>query len=140
MNVSREVITDLFPVYASGEASTDTVSLVDEFFRNDPEFAELIRDEGVLQLHTPIHVAVSPDLERRSLILTKKHLRVRGVILGLAIFFSLLPLSSYGNSEEGLQWLMLKDAPVTAGAALLLGAGFWITYFLKGRRLRTQGF
>ena len=137
MNVTREVITDLLPVYTSGEASADTVSLVDEFLRTDPEFAELIRDEGVSQTLTPFPVTVSPDLERRSLNLTKKHLRIRGVLLGLAIFFSVSPLSSYGNSEEGLQWLMLRDAPVIAGASLLLGVGFWISYFLKGRRLRT---
>ena len=140
MNVTREVITDLLPLYTSGEASADTVSLIDEFLRNDPEFAELIRDEGVSQALTPFPVTVSPDLERRSLSLTKKHLRIRGVLLGLAIFFSVFPLSSYGNSEEGLQWLMLRDAPVTAGASFLLGVGFWISYFLKGRRLRSQGF
>ena len=140
MNVTREVITDLLPVYTSGEASAETVSLVDEFLRNDPEFAELIRNEGVSHTLTPFPVTVSPDLERRSLNLTKKHLRIRGVLLGLAIFFSVFPLSSYGNSEEGLQWLMLRDAPATAGAALLLGVGLWISYFLQGRRLRSQGF
>ena len=140
MNVTREVITDLLPVYTSGEASAETVSLVDEFLRNDPEFAELIRDEGIPHTLTPFPVTVSPDLERRSLNLTKKHLRIRGVLLGLAIAFSVLPLSCYGNSEEGLQWLMLRDAPAIAGASLLLGVGFWISYFLQGRRLRTQGF
>ncbi len=137
MNVTREVITDLLPVYTSGEASAETVSLVDEFLRNDPEFAELIRDEGTPHTLTPFPVTVSPDLERRSLNLTKKRLRIRGVLLGLAIFFSVFPLSSYGNSEEGLQWLMLRDAPATAGVSLVLGVGFWISYFLQGRRLRT---
>ena len=140
MNVTREVITDLFPVYTSGEASAETVSLVDEFLRNDPEFAELIREERTPHMLTPFPVTVSPDLEQRSLNLTKKHLRIRGVLLGLAIALSVLPLSCYGNSEEGLQWLMLRDAPATAGASLLLGVGFWISYFVQGRRLRTQGF
>ena len=139
MNVTREVITDLLPVYTSGEASADTVSLIDEFLRSDPEFGELIRHEGTHTL-TPFPVTVSPDLERRSLNQTKKHLRIRGVLLGLAIAFSVLPLSCYGNSEEGLQWLMLRDAPATAGASLLLGVGFWVSYFLQGRRLRAQGF
>jgi hypothetical protein len=43
MNVTREVITDLLPLYFSGEASADTVALVDEFFRQDQEFAHLAR-------------------------------------------------------------------------------------------------
>ncbi len=134
------MITDLLPVYTSGDASADTVSLVDEFLTNDPEFAELIRDEGIPHTLSPFPVTVSPDLERRALNLTKKRLRIRGVLFGLAIAFSVLPLSCYGNSEEGLQWLMLRDAPATAGASLLLGVGFWISYFSQGRRLRTRGF
>ena len=140
MNVTREVITDLWPVYTSGEASTDTAALVNEYLRNDPEFAQFIRDEGIQQRLTPIPVPVSPEQEKKSLNLTKKHLRIRGMLMGFAIFFSLLPFSSYGSSDEGLQWMMLRDAPAVAGASVLLGVGLWISYFLQGRRLRTKGF
>jgi hypothetical protein len=38
-NVTREVITDLWPVYVSGEASPDTRGLVEAFLREDPELA-----------------------------------------------------------------------------------------------------
>ena len=43
MNVTRDVITDLWPVYASGEASPDTRALVEAFLQGDPEFARLIQ-------------------------------------------------------------------------------------------------
>ena len=41
MNVTAEIITDLLPVYLSGEASEDTRALVEAYFRDHPEFAAL---------------------------------------------------------------------------------------------------
>lgn len=32
MNITREVITDLWPVYTAGKASSDTQALVEDFF------------------------------------------------------------------------------------------------------------
>jgi hypothetical protein len=43
MTVNRPIITDLWPVYASGNASRETRALVEEFFRGDPEFAAKLR-------------------------------------------------------------------------------------------------
>jgi len=43
MNVTREIILDLLPVYLSGEASPATRSLVEEYMKRDPELAQRIR-------------------------------------------------------------------------------------------------
>jgi hypothetical protein len=43
MTVNRSIITDLWPAYASGQASRDTRALVEEFFRGDPAFAAQLR-------------------------------------------------------------------------------------------------
>ena len=43
MNVTREVILDLLPVYLSGEASPATRTLVEEYLRQDAELAQRIR-------------------------------------------------------------------------------------------------
>ena len=40
MKVTRDVVTDLLPLYLSGDASDDTRRLVDDFMTTDPEFAE----------------------------------------------------------------------------------------------------
>src|SRR5262245_481556 len=45
MNVNRHVVTDLLPLYLSGEAHADTRSLVDEYLRGDPEFARLVEKQ-----------------------------------------------------------------------------------------------
>ena len=38
MKLEREVIIDLLPAYFSGEASAATRMLVEDYFREDPEF------------------------------------------------------------------------------------------------------
>jgi len=43
MNVTREVILDLLPVYLAGEASPATRALIEEYMEQDPELAQRIR-------------------------------------------------------------------------------------------------
>ena len=45
MKITREVITDLLPIYLSGEASQDTRDLVEAFLKEDPEFARIVNAE-----------------------------------------------------------------------------------------------
>src|SRR5215471_16718467 len=72
MNVTREVINDLWPVYAADEASADTRALVKEFLRQDPEFAGLLQgcgEEGLLRKVIP---TLPPDREAQALRRTKR--------------------------------------------------------------------
>ncbi len=41
--VTRNVISDLWPLYAAGEASSDTRALVESFLAGDPEFARTLQ-------------------------------------------------------------------------------------------------
>ena len=41
MNLTQEVVTDLLPIYFSGEASSGTKSLVEEYFRDHPDFERI---------------------------------------------------------------------------------------------------
>ena len=43
MTITRDVVRDLWPLYAANEASPDTRAVVDEFLRNDPELRVRIR-------------------------------------------------------------------------------------------------
>jgi hypothetical protein len=44
--VTRDVISDLLPVYFSGEASEQTRRFVDAYFERDSEFARMARGMG----------------------------------------------------------------------------------------------
>jgi anti-sigma factor RsiW len=43
MEVTRDVILDLLPLYLGGEASADTQALVKEYLEHDPDLARLAR-------------------------------------------------------------------------------------------------
>ena len=89
MNVTREVILDLLPVYLSGEASPAKRTLVEEHMKQDTELAERIRLQWAENLAKGTPSALPPDLELRSLRRTRRLLRWQG---GCSVLeYSLLP-------------------------------------------------
>ena len=65
MNVTREVVTDLLPIYFSGEASGDTKVLVEDYFRQDPDFERIARSVAtpLETLRAAAPIAASPEKE-----------------------------------------------------------------------------
>jgi hypothetical protein len=139
MNVTREVITDLLPAYLSKEASADTRALVEEFLRNDPEFAALVHEKKSEELLGQMPATPLPkDHERDTLIRTKNMLKWRTHWLALAIVFTLMPLSCVFSSK-GLVWIMVRDAPYAANTFMMFAVAFWIQFFRTRHKLRSSG-
>jgi anti-sigma factor RsiW len=132
MQITRDVVTDLLTVYLAGEASTDTRALVEQWLRSDPELAE--RVARARQIDLPAVPVPAPTVERRALDRTRRVLRTRAVVLGTAIYFSMLPLSVTFN-RDGFQGLLLDDW-LSRSLALLVAAALWVTYWRQGRPLR----
>ena len=140
MNVTREVILDLLPVYLAGEASPATRALIEEYMEQDPELAQRIRLQWADNLGKIAPSALPPDLELRSLHRTRALLGWQRWLLGLAIFFSALSLSNESSFEGGHIkefHFLLHNYPVAFLLCLTLGLGCWIAYFSLRRRLRT---
>ncbi|HET8548454.1 MAG TPA: hypothetical protein VFL57_10640, partial [Bryobacteraceae bacterium] len=89
MTITRDVIRDLLPVYLSGEATADTIALVEEFLRNEPDMAASVREAKRLNLPQLRQVAAGAAVERQALLRTRRQLRGRGLLLGFAVFFTL---------------------------------------------------
>jgi hypothetical protein len=70
--ITRDVISDLWPVYASGEATDDTKALVESFLADHPECAAEF--ESPVALPVP-DAAMAPDAEARALARTKQLMR-----------------------------------------------------------------
>lgn len=87
MNVTRDVVSDLWPVYSAGEASADTRALVDAFLERDPEFARVLRTAVELPV---VNSSLAPDSETRALRRTRDLVRgnawMRGVRLMALVF------------------------------------------------------
>jgi ferric-dicitrate binding protein FerR (iron transport regulator) len=134
MNITQDVINDLYPLYVENECSADTRALVEDYLRRHPQHAEELRRA----LSVPLPGAVPParDLgETQALREARRRVRLRSWLMGFAIFFSVAPLSVI--SIDGHIWWFLRDATGTALIYAAVGVVFWILYAVQGRRLNS---
>jgi hypothetical protein len=141
MNVAREVILDLLPVYLAGEASPATRELVEAYLKEDPELARRVRQHGAEGLERGAPSELRPELELRSLRRTWRVLGWLRWLFALAITFTAIGLTSEISFENGRVrefHLLVRDYPAPFGACLLVGTGCWIAYVALRRRLRAR--
>jgi len=137
MNITREIVKDLLPLYAAGEASEESRAAVEEWLRTDPELARVVgelRDEFAL----PPATGMSPTSGQAVLAQTKALLRRRSWLLAVALLFTVMPLSFVWD-RGGLRFFMLRDAPLMSSISLAMAAGLWIAFGVVTRRLRVTG-
>jgi hypothetical protein len=137
MNVTRDIIDDLLPLYIAGEASPGTTQLVTEYLARDPGLANEVRRQ---QQELSVHSAspVRPDLEMTALRRTRRLLSARQWSFGLAWFFTALSMSvevNRGSGHYDLEllvieyWYLFWWLPLTAVV-------FWIAYLRLKRTTR----
>src|SRR5262249_13648166 len=139
MIVTREVVTDLLPVYFSGEASEDTKALVEDYFHQDPDFERIARSAATpletLQRLRPAPIPAGPEKEKRDLESIRWGLRRRQWLFAGSLFFTLFPLSSYFTFTHGhLVSLTVRDALWNTAFHWSLAVPFWFLYFARLRR------
>jgi len=139
MTITRDVVIDLLPLYAAGEASPDSRAVVEEFMRQDASLTGLLRALQVASEPAGYATAdPSAALEREALNRTRAVIQRRSWTLGLAIFLTLLPLS-FVVSDSTLTFFLLRDEPGLAVLGWLSAAGMWWQYFRLTRTLKTAG-
>ena len=139
MEVNREIIIDLLPVYFSGEASASTRTLMEDYFRDDPEFERIARNANRSVDSLKIE-AISPNAEKekQSLMRTRDHLRARNIWMGFAIAYCLFPFS-FAFTDNHLTWFMLRDSPRAAIMFATFGIVCWAMFFVHNRRIKKAG-
>jgi anti-sigma factor RsiW len=132
IDVSSAVISDLWPVYASGEASPDSRAVVEAFLAADPAFAQALRDSSGATLGVAKPPALSPDHELKTLALTRRRLWGYLWLLQLAIMFSCF---AFGRIVADTSWdVSPRNFIVTAS----LAAVCWIAFFVSLIRIRAR--
>jgi anti-sigma factor RsiW len=127
MTVTRPVIVDLWPAYASGEASAETRALIEEFLRGDPELARQLQKNPLAALEPP---SLPPDTEMRAFALARRRLRGYPWLLQLAVLFSAL---AFARIVSDTSWdVSPRQFIITAAIA----AAFWIAFFVSLWRMR----
>jgi hypothetical protein len=125
MNVTREVINDLWPLYAAGEASADSRKLVEAYLSQDPEYASLLQGPGK-QIPLGHEIPeLPPDREAQSLRRTKRLLHGHDWLLFVAMLFSCF---SFGRIVSDTSW---DVSPVNFIVVASIAAIFWIAFFTR---------
>lgn len=139
MRVTREVMKDLLPLYFSGEASGDTRTLVEEYFRDNPEFERIARGSArsLEMLQTAVAIAPEAKKEKRDLQSVHKAAWRHKLHFGLAFFFTLVPLA-FVYSKGHLAWMMVRNQPWDAAIYWLAAALFWMLYLARPRHRTTM--
>lgn len=125
MNATRDVITDLLPLYFSGEASDDTRAMVEEYFKADPEFEHMARRMASSMTVFKATLTEDDALEAQSLMRTRTQLRARNISLGAAIpslvgCFAILVLVATTKSASAISYPLVALGGVAVVAVLSL--------------------
>lgn len=101
--ITRDVISDLWPLHKAGEASADSQRLISAYLAEDPEFQTLLQESEAIRVGMP-KVALSENTQAQLIELSRERMRtivwlVAGAIgafvfvsmmfLGGALFFAL---------------------------------------------------
>ena len=135
MNITRGVVTDLLPVYFSGDASDDTKSLVEDYFRQNPDFERLARSAGtpLETLRATPPVAADSEKEKRDIESVRCGLERRKWLFGLSLFLTLSPFWFYFTHGH-LASLIVGDNLWKAAFDWSMAALFWFLYLAHLRR------
>jgi hypothetical protein len=138
MNVTRDVVTDLLPLYFSGEASEDTRRVVEDFFRENPDFERVARAAAkpLETLRNAPSAAPEAEKEKREMHRIGWQLRSRRVWLALAVIYTLWPCVPL-VSRELAAWV---GGPHTWGGRIAFWFGaafFWLLYITRPDKRNT---
>ena len=138
MKLEREVIIDLLPAYFSGEASAATRRLVEEFFRENPDFEKSARSAAdpleSLRVAPP-----KPDPEKEKLALEQARLvtETRSSFFWLAVISTLM-LFLFRIQNGKIIWIVWSGSASGSGSRgplfIAMAVFFWLFYFYARRR------
>jgi len=128
-NITRDIISDLYVLYSSGDATADSRKLVEEFLGQDPELAASLKESGGT---IPILPAPLPPAdELKTLDRIKRRLSGPIWLLQLAMIMSGL---AFGRIISDTSFDVSPRKFIIIAAIALC---FWIAFFAKliqGRR------
>lgn len=135
MTVTRDVIIDLLPVYATGDASADTRVLVEDYLQRDPSLRRIVE---ALTAHDDGGISGEPSarLEAQAVNRTRAMIRTRSWLLGIALATTLVPFS-FGDTSATGPFLLVRDQPASM-LAWVVAAPLWWMHYRIGRRLRVS--
>ena len=131
MNVTRDVVRDLWALGEAGEASDDSRRLIDAFLASDRAFAETLRS-GSHPLAASLPPSLPPDHDARTLDRARRRLDRRSPFRILALGFTGLTVARL------IEATTFTKSPAEVIALAITSVLLWIAYGWHTRRLQRQ--
>src|SRR5215510_4644483 len=113
MKVEREVIIDLLPAYFSGEASAATRALVEDYFREHPDFEKTARSANLPLESLKVPVAALDDAKAKLAFERARQItEIRSSMLWLAVCFTLI-LGLFRIQDHKIVWIIWSKSNVS---------------------------
>ena len=92
MEITRNVILDLLPLYSANEVSADTRAFVEKYLEKDPELANVAKQLEVMEKPRNIPVPLSQDDEMKAYKKARRLNLLYTLLIagGISIFFILI--------------------------------------------------
>jgi anti-sigma factor RsiW len=90
MEITRNVILDLLPLYLADEVSVDTRAIVEEYLETDPELAELAKQSAEMEFPADIPVPLTEEDEMKAYKKTKWMVFLFALLVAAIMAFALL--------------------------------------------------
>ena len=138
MNLEREVIVDLLPAYFSGEASAATRALVEDYFRQNPDFEKSARSAaGPLDSLKAAPPRLDPEKEKMALERARLVTETRSSFFWLAVISTLM-LFLFRIQNGKLIWIVWSGSASGGGSRgplfIAMAVFFWLFYlYARGR-------
>jgi len=138
MKLEREVIIDLLPAYFSGEASAATRRLVEDFFRENPDFEKSARSAaGPLESLKAAPPRLDPEKEKLALERARMVTETRTSFFWLAVISTLM-LFLFRIQNGKLIWIVWSSSASGFGGRgalfIAMAVFFWLFYFYARSR------
>lgn len=96
MEITRDVILDLLPLYLADEVSAETKALVERYLEEDPELADIAKESEAILLPPAAPLPLTQEDMMQAYKEAKRFMFWRTITLAAIISFSILALLALG--------------------------------------------
>jgi hypothetical protein len=139
--MTRNIIQDLLPLYLAGEVCPETRAAVEEFLSRDATLAaevERLKSDSLKRILGGTTMTLPQDHDAQTLARTRSTIAQRSWMIGLAIAFTIFPMS-FVFDKGHVQWMLIRESPSLAMASWAAALGFWVGFVIHNQRLRSSG-
>ena len=105
MEITRNVILDLLPLYLADEVSAESRALVERYLETDPGLADVAKQSAAMELSEDIPIPLTREDKMQAYKEAKRLLFLRTVILAITISVTFLCILAMALPAAAL-WLL----------------------------------